>query len=85
MEFMNSDSTMGWSVVAPPNVPPDRVATLRKAFDAMVVDPEFRADAERRGLETASSPGVELEQLVHRTIATPAEALDTLRRIIGAQ
>ena len=32
--FMNSDSSVGWNVVAPPSVPADRVALLREAFDA---------------------------------------------------
>src|SRR5262249_25068512 len=46
LEFMNSDSSIGWNVVAPPNVPDDRVAALRAAFDAMLVDPEFLAEAQ---------------------------------------
>src|SRR5262249_31950825 len=51
LEFQNSDAGIGWSVVAPPNVPPERVALLRRAFDAMIADPEFLADAAKRGLE----------------------------------
>src|SRR5215813_994478 len=39
-EFQNSDAGIGWSVVAPHNVPPERVAVLRRTFDAMVDDPE---------------------------------------------
>jgi tripartite-type tricarboxylate transporter receptor subunit TctC len=33
LEFMNSDSSIGWNVVAPPHVPAERIAILRKAFD----------------------------------------------------
>src|SRR5262245_33540307 len=39
-EFQNSDAGIGWSVVAPPNVPPDRVKLLRAAFEKMKADPE---------------------------------------------
>src|SRR5262249_41172251 len=49
-EFQNSDSGIGWSVVAPPNVPRERVAVLRAAFERMKTDPEFLADAGKRGL-----------------------------------
>jgi tripartite-type tricarboxylate transporter receptor subunit TctC len=84
-EFQNSDAGIGWSLVAPPNVPPERVALLRRAFDAMVADPEFRADAQRRGLDVASATGEALEAIVNRTIATPAEALMTLKTILGIQ
>jgi tripartite-type tricarboxylate transporter receptor subunit TctC len=32
LEFIDSDSGIGWSVVAPPGVPLDRVAALRQAI-----------------------------------------------------
>jgi tripartite-type tricarboxylate transporter receptor subunit TctC len=71
--------------VAPPNVPPERVALLRRAFDAMVADPEFRADAEKRGLDLTPARGEALTDIVNRTIATPVEALVTLKSILGIQ
>ena len=84
-EFQNSDAGIGWSVVAPPNVPPERVALLRRAFDAMAADPEFRADAQKRGLDVTPARGEALATIVERTIATPAEALVTLKTILGIQ
>src|SRR5258705_9201720 len=84
-EFQNSDAGIGWSVVAPPNVPPERVALLRRAFDAMAADPEFRADARKRGLDVTPASGEALTRIVERTIATPAEALVTLKTILGIQ
>src|SRR5215475_6656279 len=84
-EFQNSDTGIGWSVVAPPNMPAERVALLRKAFDAMVVDPEFRAEAEKRGLDVTPATGQALEAIVNRTIDTPAAALVTLKKILGIQ
>src|SRR4029078_4200023 len=58
-EFQNSDAGIGWSVVAPPNVPAQRVAVLRQAFEAMKVDPEFLADAQKRGLDITPGTGQE--------------------------
>jgi len=84
-EFQNSDAGVGWSLVAPPNVPPERVALLRRAFDAMATDPAFRADAEKRGLDITPATGEKLEAIVNRTIATPTEALMTLKTILGIQ
>ena len=71
--------------MAPPNVPPERVALLRRAFDAMAADPEFRADADKRGLDVTPARGEGLSEIVNRTIATPAEALVTLKAILGIQ
>ena len=42
---------MGRPFVAPPGVPEDRMAALRRAFDLVVRDPAFLADAESEGLE----------------------------------
>ena len=84
-EFQNSDAGIGWSVVAPPNLPPERVALLRRAFDAMAGDAEFRADAQKRGLDVTPARGEALAALVQRTIATPPEALVTLKSILAIQ
>jgi tripartite-type tricarboxylate transporter receptor subunit TctC len=85
LDFMNSDSSVGWNVVVPPGVPEDRVAFLRDAFDATMSDPEFLADAQKRGLEIVAGRGDEVQQVVGRTVATPPEALSRLQAIIGGQ
>jgi tripartite-type tricarboxylate transporter receptor subunit TctC len=85
LEFQNSDSGIGWSVVAPPTVPANRVAVLRAAFNKTMVDPEFLADAKKRGFEVDPAAGQELEAIVGRTIATPAEALTRLKNILAVK
>src|SRR4029450_11985694 len=42
-----SGSAVGRCVIGPPGIPPERVKTLRDAFDAMVKDPEFVADIQK--------------------------------------
>ena len=43
-------------MMPPPGVPADRLAVLRKAFDAMVKDPAFKQEIEQRNLEFGRSP-----------------------------
>jgi tripartite-type tricarboxylate transporter receptor subunit TctC len=85
LEFMSSDSSIGWNVIVSPNVPADRVAILRRAFDATMVDPEFLADAQRRGFEIIAGRGEEVEGVVGRTLATPPASVARLRAILGGQ
>jgi tripartite-type tricarboxylate transporter receptor subunit TctC len=85
LDAMNSDSSIGWNVVAPPGVPQDRVALLRTAFDATMKDPDFLADARKQGLEIVPGTGAEVEQIVVDTLATPAAAVSRLEAIIGGQ
>jgi tripartite-type tricarboxylate transporter receptor subunit TctC len=83
LEFQNSDAGIGWSVVAPPNLPPERVAELRRAFDETIADPEFLADAGKRGLEITPASGKELAEIIDRTVATPPEALAALKKLVA--
>jgi len=55
---------MGRPFVAPPDVPKDRVAILRKAFMDTMADKEFLADAEKAKFEITPVPGEKIENLV---------------------
>jgi tripartite-type tricarboxylate transporter receptor subunit TctC len=85
LEFMNSDSSVGWNVVVPPDVPPDRVAVLRAAFDATMTDEDFLADAHKQGLEIVPGRGDEIERVVGHTLETPPDAVARLEAIIGGR
>ena len=85
LQFMNSDSSVGWNTITPPDVPADRVAALRSAFDATVRDPDFLADAQKQGLEIVSGRGDEVQRVVEHTLATPPELVARIAAIIGGQ
>jgi len=85
LEFMNSDASVGWNVVAPPEVPADRVAALRSAFDATVRDPDFLADARKLGLEIVPGNGDEVQQVVGRTLATAPDLVARVAAIVGGK
>jgi tripartite-type tricarboxylate transporter receptor subunit TctC len=85
LEFIDSDSGIGWSVVAPPGVPLDRIAALRQAFDQMVADPKFLADAQARHLDVVPSTGQEMEALVLRTLSVPQEDIATMNNLLAAR
>jgi tripartite-type tricarboxylate transporter receptor subunit TctC len=57
-------NALGRPMMTPPDVPADRVEILRRAFDAMVVDPAFVVDAEKTGIELGPIPGREIQSLV---------------------
>jgi tripartite-type tricarboxylate transporter receptor subunit TctC len=64
---------MGRPFVAPPGVPPERLAALREAFMATMKDPEFLADAEQAQLEIDPVDGAEVQKLVTDTYRTPPD------------
>jgi len=55
---------VGTAFFTTPGVPADRLAALRRAFDATMQDPELRADVEKTGLALNPLTGEELQKLV---------------------
>ena len=76
LELIFAQQDMGRPIFAPPGIPADRAAALRKAFDDMVVDADFLKDAAALKLEiNRPMRGVEIEQLVRRLYELPADVV----------
>jgi tripartite-type tricarboxylate transporter receptor subunit TctC len=75
--FISSDIPIGKSIVMPPQVPPERIEAIRRAFDATMKDPEFIADAKAADADVEPIAGEQLQSLVNRIIATPKEIIKT--------
>jgi tripartite-type tricarboxylate transporter receptor subunit TctC len=61
----------GRPFAAPPGVPADRLAALRRAFTATLDDPEFRAEADKAQLEIEPLTGAEIETLLATAYGAP--------------
>ena len=66
LELLFAPQIMAWPLVAPPDVPADRVATLRKAFDATMKDADFLADAKKLNIDVEPVPGELMQTMVAR-------------------
>ena len=84
LELIFSRQDMGYPVVAPPGTPPERVAVLRQAFEAVMRDPEYLADAKKQHLEADFMRGEEIEALIKRVMASPPEVIERARKAIEA-
>jgi hypothetical protein len=72
---------MGRPFFLPPNVPPERVAALRRAFDATMKDPAFLAEADKLKIDVDPLTGEQLAALVEQVSRT---APDTVARVRAA-
>jgi tripartite-type tricarboxylate transporter receptor subunit TctC len=70
--------------IAPPGVPPERVAVLRAAFAALARDREFLADAERSGLEVDPISGEAVDKIVALIASTPLAIADRYAKAFAA-
>jgi tripartite-type tricarboxylate transporter receptor subunit TctC len=75
LRLVFAGQVMGRPFLAPPGVPADRLAALRKAFMTTMQDPAFLAEAEKIKLEIRPVSGDAVQKLVAEVYASPPEAV----------
>jgi tripartite-type tricarboxylate transporter receptor subunit TctC len=75
LAFMVGPTGMARPFAAPPGVSPARASLLRRAFDATMKDPAFRAEADQMQADLDPSTGEAVQALVQRIYATPADVI----------
>jgi tripartite-type tricarboxylate transporter receptor subunit TctC len=69
--------------IVPQGTPNETLALFRAAFDSMVVDPDFVADAAKnKDLVLQPTAGGELETIIRERLAVDAEVLETVRQLV---
>ena len=77
----DSSLELGRPLIAPPDVPADRVAALRRSFDAMMADPAFQAEAKSMGYALTLRKGEVLQTFVDRLMATPKSVVEKVKEL----
>jgi hypothetical protein len=66
-----STSEIGRSILTAPGVPPERIAALRSAFQAMLKDTDLLRACEKRQLMVDGAAGQEIDEIVRETLRLP--------------
>jgi tripartite-type tricarboxylate transporter receptor subunit TctC len=82
LDFMSRAVSFGRPIATTPGVPADRVAALRKAFDATLRDPAFIQDAKTQRAEIQPMTGAELAQVVNDIVGSPTELRERVKIVI---
>jgi len=81
MSALAGTSEIGRSILVPPGVPPERVAALRTAFQAMLKDPQFIATTEKRKLMIDGATGEQMDAVTRDTMKLPKDTVEALKRL----
>lgn len=82
-DFLVAPERLGRVFVMSAKLPADRAAALRTAFNAMLTDPAFRAEAARLNLLIAPMTGNEVARRIADLYATPPDVIAQAKMILG--
>jgi tripartite-type tricarboxylate transporter receptor subunit TctC len=80
LTFFAGNTRLGRPLMLPPDVPAERVALLRRAFDATMNDAAFLKEAETMGFEVSPQTGEAIAALVQAALATPEDVVRRAER-----
>lgn len=82
VDLLLGPNEMGRPYFAPPDIPADRLETLRRGFDAAARDPQLIAEATRQNLAVRPMTGEAIAAMVGRIYATPKPVVEIARKIV---
>ena len=82
LETISAPLAMGRPVLTAPDLPPERLAALRKAFDEAMADPGFKAAAQSKNLEYEYASGQDIETIIKRLYAMPKPVIEKAARAL---
>ena len=80
--FMSADAAIARSIVTAPDTPPDRVAALRKAFDAVMKDPALLREAAQAKQDISTATAAEAQQIANSIVNTAPAVVARAKEIL---
>lgn len=85
LELLFIPQAVAWPLVAPADVPADRVAALRRAFDATMQDQAFLSEAARLRIDVEPVTGEAMQKIVQRIGTFQRPVIDRALALTAAQ
>jgi tripartite-type tricarboxylate transporter receptor subunit TctC len=82
-EFVISGTPFARALAVGPGVPAERTAVLRKAFDALMQDKAFLADAQKRKLSIDPYNAANVHALVNKIVSASPDLVTRVKAAIG--
>ena len=83
LRVLEAPLALGTAFYVPPDIPSDRLAALRDAFQKMLVDPQFKAEADKMGLFINPRSHTDVAEVVNKLYETPKQLMAELEAIIA--
>jgi tripartite-type tricarboxylate transporter receptor subunit TctC len=85
IELYLTQKTLARPIIAPPGIPPERLAALKAAFAALATDKDFLADAQSARLEVSPIWGEAVDKIIRLISSASPETTARLGKAIGSE
>jgi tripartite-type tricarboxylate transporter receptor subunit TctC len=85
MTFISADTAIARAIVTTPDVPADRLAALRQAFDAAIKDPALIKEAAQAQQDISPTSGAEAQEIANSIVNAPADVVAEAKKILGSK
>jgi hypothetical protein len=82
LELLLAPDAFAWPFVAPPDVPADRIALLRQAFDDTMKDPSFVVDAGQLALQLNPMSGKAMQAKIQHILDFDAPVISRAKDLV---
>jgi tripartite-type tricarboxylate transporter receptor subunit TctC len=83
MTFISADTAIARSIVTTPDVPADRVAALRAAFDAAMKDPALLKEAAQAQQDISPTTGAAAQEVANSLANASPDVVAEAKKILG--
>jgi len=77
------ETAIARALVTTPGTPPERVAALRRAFDAPCGIPEFLAEADKSQMDIVPMSGEDSQKIADSIVNTPPDVVARAKLLLG--
>lgn len=84
-EFLSNLSAVSRAYALGPDIPPERLAILRHAFDEAMADPDAIAEAKRVQLDISPTSGEQLQGIVTSMVHAPPNVIGLLKASLKSE
>ncbi len=83
LRFLSAETAIARSMVLAPGAPKERIEALRRAYDAVMADPQFIADADKAKMDVSAMKGEDAQPIADGIVNTRPETLARARLLLG--
>ena len=83
LRFLSAETAISRTMVLAPGAPKERIQAMRRAYDAVMVDPAFLADADRAKMDVSAMKGEDAQIIADAIVNTSPQTIARARALLG--